>query len=377
MPPLVRRLQLTDFRSYPALDLRLTDQAVVLAGDNGAGKTNILEALSFLTPGRGLRRAEAAACARRDASGGWAVSADVAGRHGAVQMGTGLDPATSDAPPARRYRIDREAIPSARGFATHLSLVWLVPAMDGLFGGPAGERRRFLDRLVLSLDPDHGARVAAYERALRSRNRLLDDGADARWLDATEREAAGLAVAVAAARTTLVRHLQGVLAAAADDAAAFPWAEVALEGAVEDLVARHAALEVEDQVRRIFRDGRARDAAARRTLYGPQTSDLIVRHGPTATDAARASTGEQKALLVGLTLAHTRLLAALGDAGLLLLLDEVAAHFDRRRRVALFDILGTLPAQVWMTGAERALFTELDGRAQFVAVRTGEARTEA
>ena len=184
-----------------------------------------------------------------------------------------------------------------------------------------------------------------------------------------------MAVAVAAARVDLVGRLQPVLAPS-DAAAAFPWAEVRLEGAVEDLVGTCSALDAEDHVRRKLREGRSRDAAAGRTLYGPQTSDLLVRHGPTATEAARASTGEQKALLVGLTLAHARLLAALSGVGALLLLDEVAAHFDRRRRSALFEVVQNLPTQVWMTGAERDLFTELEGRAQFVAVRPGHAALE-
>jgi DNA replication and repair protein RecF len=189
--PAVRRLILADFRSYPALDLPLDAQMVVLTGENGAGKTNALEALSLLSPGRGLRRADLAECARIGGRGGFAVSVEIETQGEGVQIGVGLDPPDGREPQARRFRIDRAPAPSARALADHLRLVWQTPAMDQLFLGPASERRRFLDRLVLAVDPDHGSRVSALERALRNRNRLLEDGAtDRRWIEAAEHDVA-------------------------------------------------------------------------------------------------------------------------------------------------------------------------------------------
>ena len=307
----VRRLALADFRSYASLDLAVNGRLVVLTGDNGAGKTNLLEALSLLAPGRGLRRAELRDCARNSGRGGFAISVELETAKGGVQLGTGIEPQTH-APLLRKYRIDREPVGSIRGFSDHVRVVWLTPAMDGLFIGPAGDRRRFLDRLVLAIDASHGARAASLERALRSRNRLLEEGpgADRGWLDAIEREAAEFAVAVAAARIETMSRLSALITGTRDKTSPFPWADVALEGEIERLVGNCPALEAEDIYRGILRAGRTRDAAAGRTLIGPQASDLCVRHGPKQVPAAQASTGEQKALLAGLVLAHARLVAA-------------------------------------------------------------------
>jgi DNA replication and repair protein RecF len=275
----------------------------------------------------------------------------------------------------RRYRLDREPIASVRAFADHVRVVWLTPAMDGLFTGAGGERRRFLDRLVLAVDSDHGARVNALERALRNRNRLLEDSStDRLWLDATERELAELAIAVAAARHETVTRLTALITREKDVASPFPFAELALKGEVEGLVAARPALEAEDRYRDMLRDNRPRDAAAGRTLIGPQTADLIVRHGPKDIEAARASTGEQKALLVGLVLAHAQLVADLSGIKPLVLLDEIAAHFDTPRRRALYDRLESLGAQVFMTGADQASFAPLEGRAQMLHVEAGMVR---
>src|SRR6202171_1165299 len=226
-PARIRRLTLTNFRSYHAATLAVGDGPVVLVGPNGAGKTNLLEAISFLAPGRGLRRATLEAVAFGEGDGAWAVSAEVEGALGLVTIGTGIEPPTSeDAVLTRKCRIDREPAASAAAFADHLRVIWLVPAMDGLFNGPASERRRFLDRLVLAVDAEHGSRVNALERALRSRNRLLEDGRrDPHWLDAIEHETAELAVAVTALRVETVSRLQAVLAARQDRKAppsAFP-----------------------------------------------------------------------------------------------------------------------------------------------------------
>lgn len=371
----LRRLILSEFRSYATLDIAIAARTIVVTGENGSGKTNLLEAISMFAQGRGLRRADLADCARRGGSGGFAISVEMAAPEGTVQLGTGLDPAQGDAAPARRHRIDRETVASARVFADHLRLVWLTPAMDSLFNGSPGERRRFLDRLVLAVDAEHGTRVAAMERALRQRNRVLEEGrrADAVWLDAIEREVAELAVAVAAARTETVGRLAALIGARHDTA--FPWAEVTLAGEVEALCASYAALDVEDRYRAMLKANRTQDAAAGRTLIGPQTADLVVRHGPKAVEAGLCSTGEQKALLVGLVLAHARLVADLSGLAPIILLDEIAAHFDAVRREALFADLASLGSQVWMTGADETAFAAIIGDAQHLHVEPGFART--
>jgi DNA replication and repair protein RecF len=371
--PRIRRVVLADFRSYGALDLRVGANIAALAGDNGAGKTNLLEALSLFTPGRGLRRAELADLAREGGSGGFAVSLELTGEAGGpLQLGTGAE-RSPEGGAQKKFRIDREPVASPRAFADHVRIVWLTPAMDGLFSGPAGDRRRFLDRLVLAVDSEHGARVNALERALRNRNRLLEERRGEKiWLDAAEREIAELGVAVGAARRETAVRLAALIAAGRDDQSPFPWAELALEGEIDLLVAERPALEAEDLYRALLRDNRARDAAAGRTLIGPQASDLIVRHGPKQCEARRASTGEQKALLVGLVLAHAKLVAAMSGIAPLVLLDEIAAHFDPRRRRALFDALAALGGQVWMTGADIGLFDDLRGRADLFAVASGQ-----
>jgi DNA replication and repair protein RecF len=236
----------------------------------------------------------------------------------------------------------------------------------------AGERRRFLDRLVLAVDPSHGARVGQLERALRGRNRLLEEGArNPHWLDAIEREAAELAVAVAAARAECVARLKATIAAERDVASPFPWADLALEGDVERLVSEMPALAAEERYRAMLRDNRGRDAAAGRTLIGPHVGDLLAWHGPKGAPAAQASTGEQKALLVGLVLAHARLVAEMSGMAPLALLDEVAAHFDPRRRAALFEALERIGGQVFLTGADPAAFAGLEGRSQLLEVTPG------
>jgi DNA replication and repair protein RecF len=368
--PAVQRLSLHDFRSYAGLDLQLSDRTIVLNGDNGAGKTNVLEALSLLCPGRGMRRAELSEYARVGGSGGWAVSVEISAPDMNVQLGTGIEAGEHNL--VRKCRIDRAAVASSTAFADHVRVVWLTPSMDGLFIGGSGDRRRFLDRLVLAVDCNHGARVNALERALRGRNRLLEERfSESAWLDATEREAAELAVAIAAARYETIARLSALINRHRDTSSPFPWAEIGVSGDLEQLVAEQPAVIAEEVFRGILRDNRRRDAAARRTLAGPHLSDLTVRHGPKGTDAARASTGEQKALLVGLVLAHARLVAAMSGIAPLVLLDEVAAHFDARRRAALYDNLQELGSQVWLTGADPAAFTDLIGRARILHVRPG------
>jgi len=368
---MARRLMLRDFRSYATLDLAIEGELIVFSGENGAGKTNLLEALSLFAPGRGLRRAELSTCARLGGAGGFAVSIEVEDGGATTQLGVGIEPSGEGAS-ERLNRIDRAPVASSRAFADHLRLVWLTPAMDSLFAGPASERRRFLDRLVLALDPSHGARVSQFERALRGRNRLLEEGApNAAWLDAMEREAAELGVAIAAARVECVNRLRGLIALDRDEASPFPWADLALEGEIEALAAESPALAAEDLYRARLRDNRGRDAAAGRALIGPHVSDLLVAHGPKSAPAALSSTGEQKALLVGLVLAHARLVAEMSGIAPFALLDEVAAHFDPRRRAALFAALARVGAQVFVTGADPAAFAELEGRASRFEVSPG------
>jgi DNA replication and repair protein RecF len=369
----ILKLSLTNFRSYHAARLDLAGAGlVVLTGPNGAGKTNLIEAISFLAPGRGLRRATLEEVAFGEGDGSWAVSAEVEGLYGLATLGTGIAPPSPDAPVSRQNRIDREPVSSAIAFSDHLRVIWLVPAMDQLFNGPASERRRFLDRLVLAVDAQHSSRVSALERSLRSRNRLLETGErDTHWLDAVERETAELAVAVTAARAETVNRLAAALAASRDDGAPFPVAAIALDGWMERLLPSYSATEIEDRYREILRENRARDAAAGRTLDGPHLSDLAVRFAGKDIAAADASTGEQKALLIRLVLAHAGLLKDMTGSAPILLLDEVVAHLDPGRRAALYDALSALGAQVWMTGADPAAFGEIKGRAQMFEVRPG------
>jgi DNA replication and repair protein RecF len=373
--PAIRRLALTSFRSYRAASVTVGDGPVVLVGANGAGKTNLIEAISFLAPGRGLRRATLDEVAFAEGDGAWAVAVEVEGALGLATLGTGIEaPASDEQPRTRQCRIDREPVPSAAAFVDHLRIVWLTPQMDPLFAGPASERRRFLDRLVLAIDGEHGSRVNALERALRSRNRLLEQPQpDAHWLDAIEHETAELAITVAAARAETVRRLQGAIEARKDPDSAFPWAEIALDGWIETMLLDHPAAEAEDRYRAVLKENRARDAAAGRTLAGPHLTDLEVMHGPKGIAAADASTGEQKALLIGLVLAHAGLIAEMTGLAPVLLLDEVVAHLDPLRRAALYDALGKLGAQVWMTGADPAAFGEIAGRAEVIEVVPGKA----
>ncbi|KAB1080203.1 DNA replication/repair protein RecF [Methylobacterium soli] len=366
------RLIARDFRNHAELDLAIGRRFVALVGENGAGKTNLLEAISLFSPGRGLRRADFATMARVGGPGGFAVSLTLARDESEHRLGTGCEPPGYEARASRLCRIDGATVPSPVAFAEFLRIVWLTPDFDGLFRGPAGDRRRFLDRLVLAVDAAHGSRVSAMERALRSRNRLLEERpGDSQWLDAIEREVAELGVAVALARRETVERLDRLIAETRDDAEPFPWASLRLEGDLDDLVAVWPAIEAEDRFRLALRQGRHRDRAAGRTLTGPQTTDLVVRHGPKDVPAATASTGEQKALLIGLVLAHARLVQAMSGIAPVILLDEVAAHLDPRRRTGLFDALEALPGQVWMTGADPALFAELSGRADVVRVADG------
>jgi len=371
MPAAIHRLTLTNFRNYRVASLASNGRSIVLFGPNGAGKTNLIEAISFLTSGRGLRHATLDEVAFHEGDGSWAVAAEVEGALGLATLGTGVERAPENGGMAQRAcRIDREPVASASAFADHLRVIWLVPAMDSLFAGAPSERRRFLDRLASAVDAEHASRVNALDRSLRSRNRLLEEiRPDPHWLDAVEHETAELAVAVAGLRAETVRRLEAVLEKRRDSP--FPRAEVALNGWMEQLIATHPAAEIEERYRTVLRENRARDAAAGRTLDGPHLTDLSVSYTQKGIAAGDASTGEQKALLVGLVLAHARLITDMTGFAPVLLLDEVVAHLDPGRRAALHGELAQLGAQVWMTGADGMLFAELTGDATMVEVRAG------
>lgn len=364
----ISRLRLSHFRNYASAALDLDGRHLVLVGANGAGKTNLLEAVSLLSPGRGLRGAPFEDVAAQGSDGLWAVAATVETPEGPVDIGTGA----GGPEVGRRVRINGANARTIEEMSAYLRVLWLTPAMDGLFTGPASERRRFLDRLVLAVDAEHPGRVTALERALRSRNRLLEETTpNPQWLDAIEHETAELAVAVAAQRAETVQRLQAALASRRDDA--FPSAEIALDGWIERLVPDHPAVEIEDRYRGILKSNRQRDAAAGRTLDGPHLTDLAVVYPPKGIAAADASTGEQKALLIGLVLAHAELLAQMIGSAPLLLLDEVVAHLDPDRRRALYDALRRLDTQVWMTGADPAGFAEIVAHADRFTVSAGRA----
>lgn len=410
----VERLSLTNFRNYQSLTLETLAQPQVIAGANGSGKTNLLEALSLLSPGQGMRRAPFHEIPRAAGDGGFAVAARAHTLNGPADIGTGLRPragagsglasgpaedateadddgAAGDVEvrrtgrggrqggaAARIVRIDGVQQPGSGVLADYLEVVWLTPAMDGLFTGSGSERRRFLDRLILCFDPAYRTLAGRFERAMTSRNRLLADGVrDNAQLSGFELVMAETGIAVAAARLEAVSAMARIIEARRerDPNSAFPWGQLALEGAIEDSLATMPALEAEDAYARTLRATRERDRGAGRTLDGPHRSDLIVVHGPKQIAARLCSTGEQKALLIGLVLAHAELLTARQEgAAPILLLDEITAHLDRHRRAALFDEIIRLKAQAWMTGTDVSAFEDLTGRAQFWAVDEGHVR---
>ena len=366
----VARLSLTDFRNYPSLALDFSPGAVVLTGDNGAGKTNLLEAISFLSPGRGLRRAVLEDVARAGAAGGFAIHARIESAAGGVEIGTGTYGEAGEAA-GRKVRINGTPARAADEMLDWLRVMWLTPAMDALFTGPAAERRRFVDRLVLAIDPAHGRRALDYEKAMRGRNRLLADNVrDARWFEAIETQMAETGAAIAAARVEIVRLLAAMIERLPGDGP-FPQADVALAGRLEEMLPGMAALDAEEAFRQTLARNRDRDRAAGRTLDGPHRSDLVVRHRPKNMAAELCSTGEQKALLTGLVLSHARLVAELSGAAPVLLLDEIAAHLDSVRRAALFAILAELDCQAFMTGTDPELFSSIAATAQFLTVSGG------
>jgi DNA replication and repair protein RecF len=348
----ITRLTLSDFRSYtdaviaPGLGLN------ILTGDNGVGKTNVLEAVSLLTPGRGLRGSPLSDMARSTGAGGFAVTASVDDS----MIGVG---ASRDAPDRRQVRIDGVTA-SATSLSERIAMVWLTPAMDRMFTDAAGERRRFLDRLALAAEPGHAREAARYDAAMRQRTRLLtgDTPPDPAWLDALEAQMAAHGAMIAATRARLVTALSEVSLSAS--VTAFPEAILQLDG-----------WNAEQDFAPILRSARDGDAAAGRARFGPHRQDLVVTHRAKQQPAARSSTGEQKALLLGIVLAHARLIAERRGTPPVLLLDEVAAHLDPHRRAALFAIIADIGGQSWLTGTEAGLFTEAGLQAHLFAVADG------
>lgn len=348
----------------------MTGGSVILTGPNGAGKTNVLEALSLLIPGRGLRNPKLGDMTRTGARDGWAVAVDADTPGGRMSIGTGFGGSNGAARERRVVRIDGENAPNQNALAGVMSVYWLTPQMDGLFSDGASGRRRFFDRLAYVWDPAHAGRISAYETAMRERTRLLreESAPDAAWLDALEGTMAERGIAVAAARLELLHRLGP---AAHQGLHPFPGAELALAGDLESALETGPALEAEERFRRILADNRRRDAETGRTAFGPHRTDLVVKHAGTGQAAELCSTGEQKALLIAVVLANALERGSDHGAAPLLLLDEVAAHLDEKRREALFGHLIDLGAQTWFTGTDESIYRSLKSRAQMFRVEEG------
>ncbi len=366
----LRSLSLKSFRNYAAANVVFDTDLIVLTGENGAGKTNLLEAISLLTPGRGLRRARYEEIVRLDTDQGWAVAAKILRNGEETRLGTGLVDAPAGEARSRAVRINGAPVPSADALLDHLRVLWLTPSMDGLFTGAASERRRFLDRLVLTIDAAHGRRAREFDRLMTQRNRLLDEGANSGWLDAVEAELSERAVAVALARAETASLLSARMERQ-EAASLFPPGRLALAGDFDRAIEGRSAAEAELGYREALREGRAADRVAGRTLVGPHRSDLDVALVGKAVPAAHSSTGEQKALLIGLILAHAGIVAETTGMTPILLLDEIAAHLDEGRRRALFDKLQRLGGQAFLTGADPALFADLPPTALRFRVAAG------
>ncbi len=369
----IRTLKLTDFRNYAAARLDLDARPVVLVGENGAGKTNLLEAVSLLGPGHGLRGRPYVELARKDGTSGFAIAATVRTCHGELDIGTGYSAGTGQEGSGRTVRIagkDR----SAGALGEHIKQVFLIPAMDGLFTGGGADRRRFLDRLVGAIAPGIRTSLNRYDRAMRQRNRLFQMREYGTGLfEGLEEQMAEAGVAIAAARLDAVERLSALIEdrLAAEGETPFPHAVLSLHGTVEADLTERSATEAEDAFRILLEDGREQDRAAARTLEGPHRSDLLVVHGPKNAPAAICSSGEQKSLLLGLVLAKAELIKTMEEVAPLVLLDEVAAHLDGTRRGALFDEILRLGVQAWMTGTDKELFSPLAQDAQILDVNRG------
>ncbi len=366
--PVVRRLVLNNFRSYAVLRVETDARPVVLTGANGAGKTNLLEAVSLLAPGRGLRKARVRDLDRLD-GGAWSIAARVQSQLGVSEIGTGR--ATDSGGRERRLvRINGVPASNQAALGDLVAVLWLTPAMDRLFQEGSSERRRFLDRLVLANDPAHVGRVTSYHQALKERSRLLrSEPLDRAWLDAIEARAVSSAIAIAAARRQTVRALSAVLAT---DPGRFPRPDIRLEGSVEVWLGELSALDAEQRLAEALVANRRKDAETGTTAIGPHRSDLIVHDGNSGMPARDCSTGQQKALLISICLAEARRRAGLSLQLPILLLDEIAAHLDPDRRQDLFDELAMLGTQAWLSGTDASVFRPFGQRAQYFTVNSSE-----
>ena len=360
----ISSLKLHNMRCYTQAQLSEIEQGLlVFYGANGAGKTNILEAVSLLTPGRGLRGARNIDIQNTAAGEAWAIAADIETRFGTAKIGTGMDPKTEK----RRVRINGQDARGKSALGEYLACVWLTPQMDRLFLDSSGHRRRFLDRLIFAFDAGHSGRVSRYGNAMSQRSKLLREGKnDPSWLAGLEAQMAETGVAIAAARNDFVGRLQVAIERSASDL--FPAAILKAKGTVEELLGSSPAVQVEDMLAYQLSESREQDAVSGGAASGPHKTDLAVVYADKNMAAAQCSTGEQKALLIGIIIAHARLIAAERGAAPVLLLDEVAAHLDESRRAALYDILQELGGQVWLTGADKNLFDAVKGKAQFFEV---------
>lgn len=362
----LNRLTLTDFRSYAALNWRPSARVAVLYGPNGSGKTNLLEALSLLVPGRGLRNARNADLPRQNGPGGWAVAARLRTVDGETTIGTGCDPGSD----RRVFRVDGSAPRNQGDVARLVAAVWLTPQMDRLFQEGLSGRRRFLDRLVWALEPGHAREMAAHDTAVHSRNRLLAEGRqDRAWLAGLEDSIARHAVAASAARLGLVTRLNVEIE---HTAGAFPPARISLACPIAERLETEPALAVEDWLRAGLAASRTRDAAAGSSALGAHRTDMLLTDVTTGTPAGLASTGQQKALLIGVILAHAGLIASARGFAPFLLLDEPAVHLDAARRQALFNVLAALPAQTVITGTDAEIFLPMADQAEAFAVSGGQ-----
>lgn len=361
----VERVTLSHFRCYEIFSVSLDTRSVVITGPNGAGKTNLLEALSFLIPGRGLRRARLGEIKQQGNPTPWAISIHLQDQAEKIQIGTGLDPENPEIE-RRVTRINGEKTKSQSTLAEWVSMVWLTPQMDRLFLDGAQGRRRFLDRLVYGFDPNHAVRLNRYERALRERSLLLRQGrTDRHWLEGLEDILVNDGIAITAARHEIVGQLSHVLK---NQDSVFPPAEISLKGDIENLLLEGSLLAAEEEMRQLLQKSREQDHFSGRTSYGPHRSDLDVTFLEKNQPAALCSTGEQKALLLSIVMASAHLLSVRTGAIPLLLLDEVVAHLDKKRRSALFDAILKLRIQTWLTGTDIALFEELQGSVQFLSL---------
>lgn len=360
----VRRISLRDFRSYTALDLATDASAVVLYGPNGAGKTNLLEALSLMGPGRGLRRAAAADVARQQGAGGWGVGIGMGEAEDMISLSLRAEP---PAPLRKSAQIDGQMVSSSTSFADYIRFQWLTPAQDRLFLDAPGDRRRFLDRMVLTGDAQHAPRALAYEKAMRQRQAVLAGRWDTDLLSVLEGQMAEHGAGMVAARRRTITQLAAGYGAIR--AGAFPGATLAMAGPYDEAMAAGQALDdIRVQLEGDLAGGRRRDSEAGRALNGPHRSDLEVVHQEKNQAARLCSTGEQKALLVGLVLAHAASVASRQDAPLVLLLDEISAHLDAARRAALAEILTTLRVQAFMTGTDLEPFSPWSGEALMIEI---------